>query len=227
MIKRQDIGVVLIFAVCIFLSALVWGFFLAQIRQEMATAIGYQTRDKANLATVFAEPAESPLHDGDGLLKSMRQSYLYKRDGLKHEDVPVPSNRQANALVYRAIIDEAGDVVVGGLGAARVNGSDREYFKKQKSSQAEDLFMDPATMGRSTGHPNLHISRRITGREGRFLGVTAIDIVARPVRAAWATASFLGAIHPETPICRRFWRKESNRPREAHTFEVKSMAWNG
>ncbi|MFI5444315.1 ATP-binding protein [Polaromonas sp. UC242_47] len=176
MFKRRHFGALLIFAVCTLLSILIWAFFAVQIRHERDDAINAQARHNANLAMIFAEQAVTTVQDVDGLLMDMRRAYHDKGRALRLEDVPVPLSVAAKALVYRAIIDEDGRVAIGSLIPEPVNVADREYFKSQKSSQADDLVVGTAVLGRTTGRPTVHVSRRINKPGGGFGGVAVAGL---------------------------------------------------
>jgi PAS domain S-box-containing protein len=176
MFKRLHFGVLLIFAVCTLLSTLIWVFFVVQIRHERGEAINAQARHNANLAMIFAEQAITTVRDVDGLLMDLRRGYHDKGRALRLEDVPVPLSVAAKALVYRAIIDEDGRVAVGALIPEPINVADREYFKAQKSSRADDLVVGTAVLGRTTGRPTVHVSRRIIKPGGGFGGVAVAGL---------------------------------------------------
>ncbi|MFI5444920.1 ATP-binding protein [Polaromonas sp. UC242_47] len=176
MFKRLHFGVLLIFAVCALMSALIWAFFVVQIRHERSDAINAQARHNANLAVIFAEQAAATVQDVDGLLMDMRRAYHDKGRTLRLDDVPAPLSVAAKALVYRAIIDEDGRVAVGSLIPEPVNVADREYFKAQKSSRADDLVVGAAVLGRTTGRPTVHVSRRIIKPGGGFGGVAVAGL---------------------------------------------------
>jgi signal transduction histidine kinase len=162
----------------VFLLALVWVFFIAQIRHERADALQSQARHNANLALIFAEQAMDTVQDVDGVLLDMRRVYRDKGRALRFEEVPTPSSL-AKAIVYRGIIDEDGKVAVGPPPPELSNVTDRQYFKAQKSSRTDDLVVGTAVVGRTTGLPTVHISRRITKPGGDFGGVAVVGLDPR------------------------------------------------
>jgi signal transduction histidine kinase len=178
MVKRPPSIVVLIVVVSIFLSALVWVFFIAQIRHEREDSLQSQARHNANLTLIFAEQAIGTVQDVDGLLLDMRRVYRDKGRALRFEEVPTPSSL-AKAIVYRGIIDEDGKVAVGPPPPESSNVTDRKYFKAQKSSHTDDLVIGTAVVGRTTGRPTVHISRRITTPGGEFGGVVVVGLDPR------------------------------------------------
>jgi hypothetical protein len=90
--------------------------------------------------------------------------------------VPTPLALTARALVYRAILDKEGKIVVG---LALPDGADlaeREYFKLQKAATADKLVVGNAVVGWTTGRQTVHISRRITNPDGSFGGVVVVGL---------------------------------------------------
>jgi signal transduction histidine kinase len=176
MLKRLPPGVLLIAAVCLLLSALVWAFFVVHVRHEREEALHAQARHNANLAVIFAAQAVATVEDVDGLLLDMRRAYHDKGRAMRLEDVPTPMNLTAKALVYRAVLDEDGKVTVGLPLPDSARLAEREYFKLQKSSQADDIVVGTAVVGWTTGRQTVHISRRINKPDGGFGGVAVVGL---------------------------------------------------
>lgn len=180
MLKRLPLAVWLIAAVALVLSALVWAFFLAHIQEERDESLRAQARHNANLAVIFAEQAMATVEDVDGLLLDMRRAWHDKGRALRLEDLPTPLNLTARALVYRAIVNEHGQIEVGLPLPESARLMDREYFKAQREQQqrGEDdkLVVGTAVVGWTTGRQTVHISRRITKPEGGFGGVAVVGL---------------------------------------------------
>lgn len=174
--KRVPFRVWWIVAAGVLLSALVWVFFGIQIRQEKEEAIRSQAQHNTNLAVIFAEQAIATVEDVDGLLLDMRRIYHDKGPSMRLDNVPTPLALTARALVYRAILDKDGKVVVGPTLPEGADLADREYFKLQKASAADKLVVGNAVLGWTTGRQTVHISRRITNPDGSFGGVVVVGL---------------------------------------------------
>lgn len=173
--KRLPPAIYLTAGVGIFLSALVWVFFFAQIRHERDEALQAETRDNANLVTIFAEQAITTVEDVNGQLLDMRRAYERKGNALRLEEVPTPSSL-AKSIVYRGVLDEFGMVVVGPPQPEPASLSEREYFKAQKNSRTDTLVVGNAVIGWTSGQPTVHISRRINKPDGGFGGVVVVGL---------------------------------------------------
>jgi signal transduction histidine kinase len=174
--KRVPFYVWWIVAAGILLSALVWVFFVVQIREEREEAIRAQAQHNTNLAVIFAEQAIATVEDVDGLLLDMRRIHAEKGRATRLDEVPTPLALTARALVYRAILDREGKIVVG---LALPDGADlaeREYFKLQKAATTDKLVVGNAVVGWTTGRQTVHISRRITNPDGSFGGVVVVGL---------------------------------------------------
>lgn len=174
--KRVPFYVWWIVAAGILLSALVWVFFVVQIQQEQEEAIRAQAQHNTNLAVIFAEQAIATVEDVDGLLLDMRRIYSDKGRATRLDDVPTPLALTARALVYRAILDKDGKIVVGLALPDGANLAEREYFKLQKSAPTDKLVVGNAVVGWTTGRQTVHISRRITNPDGSFGGVVVVGL---------------------------------------------------
>jgi signal transduction histidine kinase len=177
MLKRLPPAVWLIAAVALVLSALVWAFFLAHIKEERDESLRAQARHNANLATIFAEQAMATVEDVDGLLLDMRRAWHAKGRALRLEDLPTSMNLTARALVYRAILNEDGTIAVGLPLPESAKLVDREYFKaQQKAGDADNIVVGTAVVGWTTGRQTVHISRRINKPGGGFGGVAVVGL---------------------------------------------------
>jgi signal transduction histidine kinase len=177
MLKRLPPAVWLIAAVALVLSALVWAFFLAHIKEERDESLRAQARHNANLAAIFAEQAMATVEDVDGLLLDMRRAWHAKGRALRLEDLPTSMNLTARALVYRAILNEDGTIAVGLPLPESAKLVDREYFKaQQQAGDADNIVVGTAVVGWTTGRQTVHISRRITKPGGGFGGVAVVGL---------------------------------------------------
>lgn len=175
MTKRLPFAVLVIAGVAILLSALVWAFFSVQIRHEKEDAVRAQARHNANLVTIFSEHALRTVEDVDGLLLDMRRAYTREEGAGRPEDVPTPFSL-SQSLVYRGILDASGMVVAGPAQPEPVSMAERAYFKTQKTNRADTLVMGQAVVGRISGRPTVHISRRIQKPDGAFGGVVVVGL---------------------------------------------------
>lgn len=174
--KRVPFYVWWIVAAGLLLSALVWVFFALQIQQEKEEAVRAQAQHNSNLAVIFAEQAIATVEDVDGLLLDMRRIYADKGRATRLDDVPTPLALTARALVYRAILDKDGKIVVGLALPDGANLAEREYFKLQKAAATDKLVVGNAVVGWTTGRQTVHISRRITHPDGSFGGVVVVGL---------------------------------------------------
>jgi cytoskeletal protein RodZ len=72
------------------LSALVWAFFVVQIREEREESMRAQAQHNTNLAVIFAEQAIATVEDVDGLLLDMRRILAEKGPGCGWTTCPRP-----------------------------------------------------------------------------------------------------------------------------------------
>ncbi|MHB8110703.1 MAG: PAS domain-containing protein, partial [Syntrophorhabdaceae bacterium] len=73
---------------------------------------------------------------------------------------------------FLAFIDKNGNLILHSIKypSPRVNYSDREYFKVHSEKGAE-FYIGPVVKGKVSGKYNFSISRRVTGKNGEFLGI--------------------------------------------------------
>ena len=178
MLKRLPLSVVSIVSVCLLLAALVWAFFYMQIRHERQEAVESQMRHNANLAVIFAEQAIAILQDVDGILLDTRRAWYEKGRALQLDELPTPMNLSVRALVYRRIINEEGKVVVGPATPLPFNAADRDYYKAQRDTTADELVVGTALDSWHTGRRTVHASRRLAKPGGGFGGVAVVGLDA-------------------------------------------------
>ncbi|WP_411886325.1 sensor histidine kinase [Polaromonas sp. YR568] len=178
LLKRLPLGVATIVSVCLLLSALVGMFFYMQIRHERQEAIESQMRHNANLAVIFAEQAIAILQDVDGILLDTRKAYYEQGTRLQLDELPTPMNLSVRALLYRRVINEDGKVVVGPTTPLPFNAADRDYYKAQMASTADEMVVGTALDSWHTGRRTVHVSRRLVKPGGGFGGVAVVGLDA-------------------------------------------------
>jgi diguanylate cyclase (GGDEF)-like protein/PAS domain S-box-containing protein len=132
--------------------------------------------DTANLARAFDEHIVQSLHALDQTLLLARDAYL--RDGTRF-DLPhwtVESKFRTDVAFNISIADRTGRIVFSNVLSDPVNIGDREYFRIQSESHADDLLLGKPMTGRITRRPMLTLSRPITDGSGFFAGAIILSI---------------------------------------------------
>jgi two-component sensor histidine kinase len=159
---------------------IIWGtvFHLAQEEHERASENA--VREGTNLARIFEEYITRVLGGADTTLLTLRE--LYQRDpqhfDIAHLTGAEPSEN--NHIIDFGIIGADGVLKLGTPSfPAGTSLIDREYFRYQAQAKTDELYVGPPVVGRLTGRPSFHLTRRVVAPDGSFTGVVlaSIDIL--------------------------------------------------
>jgi PAS domain S-box-containing protein len=134
-----------------------------------------------NMVLVLAEHANQGLLTADSALRATAQEYAEQvASGTFSEDAFYGRMRQRAAelpqvaalLVIRA--DGALAVHSEDFPAPPLNYSDRDYFRAQRDAASDSAFFGMPVQGRVMKARTHPVSRRITGSDGKFLGVATV-----------------------------------------------------
>jgi two-component sensor histidine kinase len=159
---------------------IIWGtvFYLAHEEYQRASEIA--VRQGTNLARIFDEYISRVVGGADTTLLSLRE--LYQRDP-QHFDIARLTRAQPsenNRIVDFGIIGADGVLKLGTPSfPAGTSLTDREYFRHQAQAKTDELYVGPPVVGRVTGRPSFHLTRRVVAPDGSFGGVilASIDIL--------------------------------------------------
>ena len=150
------------------LIAVVWALTGRSISIERAEELTHSARQAERLAGFFEQQTLQTFRYGDSYLKTVRREYVEKGgiDAVRQFMEAVPLDR--SIVSHITIIDEAGTplLVSGYEIRPGTTARDRGYFKFQKESQDDRIFISLPKEGRNTGKLLVRLVRRIRDRRG-------------------------------------------------------------
>ena len=156
------------------------------IVRNRADAIEDATRNAGNLASVLSEQVDHAMDALDTSLRTtVRLAARWQADqfaervtrpdfieGLRSERISL----QHAQLV--AVADESGRVIGGAEGGrfAKIDLSDREYFRTLRDDPHRGLVVTGPLISRVSGNVMIFLARRLESSEGRFVGVAFLGV---------------------------------------------------
>ena len=137
-------------------------------------------RQGSDLARTFQEYLSRVIGGADTTLKVLRE--LYQRDP-QHFDIAHLTDQgqsRVELIIQFAIIEANGFARFSGQSTASSDSlEDRDYFRFQAQSKADEPYVSAPLVGRASNRQVFVLARRLTARDGSFAGVivAAIDIL--------------------------------------------------
>ena len=162
----------------LFMVAFIWLSLEFHLTVERSNAERASIQNAGNLARAFEEHLSRSLKDIDRVLLLLRGSYERDPAGFSFDKFQYAMPMAGEATLQFTITDVGGTIRYRSLGMPErdVNISDRDHFKHQRSSTTDELQIDKPTIGRTTGRPSVHMSRRLLRPDGSFAGVITATI---------------------------------------------------
>ncbi|MEE8444430.1 MAG: PAS domain S-box protein, partial [Alphaproteobacteria bacterium] len=197
---------VITIAASLLLLASVWALAAYLISQERQRAFDAAAGQANAIATFFEGHVGGTFRYADDYIKTIRRIYL--RDGSLDavrrfmSDIPPDTTILSHITIMGA---DGVPVLISSGGADRkikpgVNARDRDYFKIQRTSSADEVVVSMARKGRNTGLLTVRLVRRLAGLDGSFRGVIFAAVKATQLLAFFnatrmgpnATATLVG-----------------------------------
>ncbi len=180
-------------AMLIVLLVIIWSaVYLISVREEQ-NAHNLTSRQSEHLADFFENHAASTFRYADDYIKTVRQ--VYRQSGsfsaVRKYMAEIPPNTAI--LSHITIMNSNGvpQFISTGQTEKKIkpdsHARDRDYFKFQKSSKADNVYISTARKGRNTGLVTVRTVRRITNSEGDFDGLIFAAVKATQLLSFFKT----------------------------------------
>lgn len=171
---RRRLAIVL---TCGALVAGLWGLAERRIAIERQQAFAAALQASAQLAAAYEQQIYRTLKAAEQVAAFVREQHL--RQGAR-----LPLGAWVAQGVIRepmfnivSVVDERGEIVSSSSQATgRVNYADRDFFRLQRESRDDALFVSAPVLGRVSGRWQVPMSLRITRADGRFGGVVVLSV---------------------------------------------------
>lgn len=165
-----------IVALAVLLVAGLWWLTLYRIAAERQQALVAALQSSAQLAAAYDQQVYRTLKAAEQVAAFVREQYLRQGAGL-----PLAAWVQQGVIresMFRiiSVVDERGEIVSSSQVTGRVNYADRDFFRLQRESREDALFVSPPVLGRVTGSWQIPMSLRITRADGSFGGVVVMSV---------------------------------------------------
>lgn len=147
-----------------------------RIDAERRHAIAAALVSNRNLAMAFSHQVSSTLKAAEQVAAFVREQYLQQGAGIDLRRWVEEGVLRETMFTIISVVNEAGDIVSSSQPAAMANYADREFFKAQRESDRDELFISPPVVGRVSGAARLPMSLRITRPDGSFGGVVVLSV---------------------------------------------------
>jgi diguanylate cyclase (GGDEF)-like protein len=153
--------------------ALVWALALHTIGVERDQALANAAQETANLSRAFEEHIARSINAADQTLLYMRDSFQSDPVGFDLAGWTRRTQAMTDMTFQIGIIGADGYLLASNVSPAgtRLDLSDREHFRVHRDTSIDRLFISKPTLGRTTQRWSIQLTRRLTGRDGRFAGV--------------------------------------------------------
>ncbi|MDR3588781.1 MAG: diguanylate cyclase [Negativicutes bacterium] len=153
-----------------------WAYVLARVDADYEAEFRSITRNNDNMVKAFEENVRRNFQDMDDVLLYLKKEYE------QNQRVTAAMILRMNAMTsmpvnHISILDEQGTYIASVLPQlVSQNYVDREYFLTHQAVDDGKLYIAKTTIGRSTGKPTFHVSRRLNKPDGSFGGVAVVSV---------------------------------------------------
>jgi len=161
------------------ITAMLWGGIALLLAQQRSDLISSARHDTENLARAFEENTAHSIDAADQVLLFLRSLYMRNPDRFDFEGWNENVHNSDGLLLQIAILGKDGVVIATNLGpvlGGRMDLSDREHFRVQRDTTADQLFISKPVRGRESGRSSIQLTRKILAADGSFNGVIVASI---------------------------------------------------
>jgi PAS domain S-box-containing protein len=154
-----------------------WSALGCAIAWDRKTEVTAARDEAATLANALAAHSERILREAEQIASFV--AWEAQNKGVR---LPLRQYVQAGVLTLDGFLQVAVIDRTGILRSSTVDGfkeidlSDRQHFKVHLTNSSDRLFVAPPLVGRASAKTSIQLSRRITGSDGRFMGVVVVSM---------------------------------------------------
>ena len=160
-------------AACVAVIAAAWAITVERVSYERGETVRDTERRNSNLALAFEEHTVRTLKAIDQALRFVHHEYQEKGRRLDLRALLGHGAIDFSIFGHLDILDERGDSA---FARSRPNGADRPFFRHHRNSASDEMLIGQPTVGRVTGAPVIHMTRRVDQHDGRFGGVILASV---------------------------------------------------
>ena len=170
---------VLIGSLCTF--ALMWGGIAHHLRISTEAAKHQAHRDVLNLANAVGAEMERLFVGVDQVMSLMQEDCARSPDTIDLHAWTRRATSLKTVANQMSVWDAKGDLVATQLpvdpSSAKVNVSDRAYFRTLAQQTTQDIYIGPTMIGRLSGERVIQVAKRLERPGGEFAGVLLVSML--------------------------------------------------
>ncbi len=158
--------------------ALIWAGVLHSLSVERTQALRGAEQDSTNLASVFEEHIVRSIKTIDQTLLYVRNSYERDRAGFDPTAWARSTQAVTDMTFQISLTDRNGMLIISNYlkGNDRVDLSEREHFRVQRDSPADDIFVSKPVLGRASQQWSIQLTRKLMTADGAFDGIVVVSL---------------------------------------------------
>jgi hypothetical protein len=162
--------------VCALAIAAIWSVAQYRITLERQQALAGALQSSAKLAAAYEQQVYRTLKAAEQVAAFVREQHLRQGARLPLSAWVAQGVIREPMFTIISVVDEHGEIVSSSQPTGRVNYVDRDFFRLQRESRGDALFVSPPVLGRVSGRWQVPMSLRITRADGRFGGVVVLSV---------------------------------------------------
>lgn len=163
--------------ICILLGASVWAIALVKIGDDKAEVEKNTLREAAQLSKAYAGQLSRCVDQVDQITRNLKYYWQTTHGKLKLEDQLRQGLYPQSAQLYASIVDRNGTMLTSTLDPVDApNIADKDYFKAQRISQANNLLINKPDIDRRSGKEVIRFTRRLEAADGAFDGIVIVSV---------------------------------------------------
>ena len=163
-------------SVCVIAILVIWLSTQQRIASERKQAVAAAMESNSNLAIAFEQQVFRTLMAAEQVASFVREQYLRQGRDMGLQRLVEEGLIRDMMFTIISVVNEDGDIVDSSHPFARVNYADRDFFRAQRNSDGDKLFVNGPVMGRVSGEWRIPMSLRISNQDGSFGGVVVMSI---------------------------------------------------
>lgn len=155
-----------------------WGNLLQRLDTELELNRSRVARESATFARGHAERMAQTIEVIDQLLLHVRYEWLLSNGELRLETLKEAQGLFPSNVFFNVAITSRDGVHITGTFGETIGSvvRDREYFRIQRDSAEDSLYIGHPALGRTSGRSVVHFSRKILTKDGAFGGLVRASV---------------------------------------------------
>ncbi|MEK9952902.1 MAG: cache domain-containing protein [Curvibacter sp.] len=154
-----------------------WSLAQYRIATERQQALAAAMQANARLAAAYERQVHRTLKAAEQVAAFVREQHRRQGARLPLADWVAQGVIREPLFNIISVVDAQGEIVSSSSpGPGRVNYADRDFFRLQRESRGDALFVSAPVLGRVSGRWQVPMSLRITRADGSFGGVVVLSV---------------------------------------------------